>query len=178
MFRLHRWIPSVAVSVIAAALLLFAAACGDGELTLAEYFQKLEATQDENSARDAAFEAKPTPGPQSTGEELAAYLRDFFNNRVDVDNATLDALNKLDPPAEVEDEHNEFVAGVTGTREVFQRALDQIPDSLSLDEADKLFTDFASPGPAGQRVKDACLALRKVADDNNVQTNLTCEVPQ
>ena len=153
-----------------------AAACGDdGEtLTLEEYFQRLDAVDNEADERGQALEdefpqAFEEPKPtQEFINSLTALVRDF-----------VDSLEQIDPPAQVEDAHNDAAAAGTDFAQVLEEAAPQIEGVESASELEEmlgdLFAEDSEFAAADEQFTNSCVALQQIADDNEIDVDLECE---
>ena len=170
---------------IAAALLALgtiAAACGGGdELTLEEYFEQAQVISDD---ADEEFEALYADIPDEDDEEFFSneenlpVIKDFAARFPVIFRDTLDDVEALDPPAEAEDAHDEFLAAGRDMLALFEGLTSPVEEAESISEAEELF-GIGEEDPeieaADQRFTDACLALEGVADDNGIVVDFDCE---
>ncbi len=153
--------------------------CGAGgddgeELTLQEYFQRLDAIYDEGHARSEALAeaAAGTPGQEDlSAEEILAHYRARYGASRDIASDFLAALRDLDPPTEATDAHNQAVGAMEAALEDYEDFLEGTSDSPSPEEAAPLLDElYAALG----RNKDSCLTLQTVADENDIDVDLAC----
>jgi hypothetical protein len=159
------------------ALGALAAACGDDgeELTLEEYFQRLDAIYDQAVARsEAQAEAVAgAPGQEDlSAEEVLAYYRAVYGGDRDIASDFLVALRDLDPPTEAADAHNQAVDAMEATLEDYEDFLEGTSDSPSPEEAAPLLDELHA---AMGRNRDTCLTLQTIANENDVDVDLECE---
>ena len=165
-----------ALFLIAAALLALVAACGGGggeELTLEEYFRRIQALSDEADERFEPLVEALNQEFDSEAEQIEA-TRDFFNADIPILRDFGDALDDLDPPAEVEDPHEEAVAGMAELVEFLQDFTDQFTDVESTSELEELL-DAPELEAASGRFDQACFDLQDIADVNDIDADLECE---
>ena len=150
-----------------------AAACGGGEeeLSLEEYFQKLETISDDLRERGEAFD--PETGELPNIDTLQRLLSEGVS-------AFQDALNEaenLDPPSEVKGAHDTFLQEARARMEVFESLADRAAEVESLSGLEDVFAEFEDPDSeaADVRFDDACRALEQVAADNGIELDLGCE---
>ncbi len=165
------------VSLFLAVLLLtfgtIAAACDDDGLTLEEYFREVEAL---SNGADERFEPLVEALNQefdSEAEQIEA-TRDFFNADIPILRDFGDALDDFDPPAEVEDPHEEAVAGIAELVEFLQDFTDRFADVESTSDLEELL-DAPELEAASDRFDQACFDLQDIADANSIDVDLTCE---
>ena len=129
-----------------------------GNLTLEQYFQRIEALDDLAEARLGELSPVPSTiqGRELTEGEQLELLSDFLDAQAPIVAAHVAALGDIDAPAAVEDLHIEFVV------------------------AGASYLSFASeaddPGriAAGERFTAACFALQEFADGNGIAVDLDC----
>ena len=169
----------LALTFSAALLLAFAAtavACGDDSLTLEEYFQQLEAltaTAEERGAEfQDAFDAQVDA--VASEEEWLAVLEDAFTKSQLIFTTFADGLTELNPPAVVEELHNEFV----DVSAELLASLEEVLNELDLDSVANLFDGLleeSGANQAGERFDKTCAALQDIADENEIDVDLDCE---
>ncbi len=171
------------ISILAAALLALgtiAAACGGGdELSLEEYFEQAQVISDDS---DEEFEALYADFPDEDDEEFFSneenltVIKDFAARFPVVFRDTLNDVEALDPPAEVEDAHDEFLAAGNELLILFVGLTGPVEEAESVSEAEVLFGDEDDPEieAADQRFTDACLALEGIAADNGIVVHFGC----
>ena len=165
------------------ALGVIASACGDdggGGLSLEEYFQQLDAIQDNADAQFATQEAggsDQVPGPDASEEEVADFVRQGFQATVTTLTTAAAAASELDPPGEVEEAHNQLVAAVEDAVAAIQVIVDEFPEQLSSSDLENLdaLLDTSEGDAAFVRLDEACLDLQTIADDNSIDVDLECE---
>ena len=138
---------------------IIAAGCdGDGELTLEEYFQRLDELNDDAEERFDAFEEESN----SVEDEIEA-LRDFYNTRGSIFRDFIDAVDDIDPPPEAEEAHKEFVQAGEDFGDVFVR----FADVESASELEELNND-PEVIAVSERFEQACFKLREIADTRGI----------
>ena len=162
-----------AIFLIAAALLALVAACGGGggeELTLVEYFQQVETLDDELDERFEALELREEFASQ---EEQVLAFQDFFAAVIPILAEFVDAIDDLDPPAEVEDAHEEVVDSGREFVADAEELTNELADVGSSSELEEVFDDPEYEA-ASDRFLQACFALQDIADANGIDVVLTC----
>ena len=158
-----------------------AAACGGGdeELSLEEYFQKLQTSSDdleqrgEASASELGDDFDPETGELPSIDTLQRILSEGVS-------AFQDALNEvesLDPPSEVKGAHDTFLQEARARMEVFESLADRAAEAESLSDLEDVFAEFEGPDfeAADIRFEDACRGLEQVAAENGIEVDLNCE---
>lgn len=169
--------PRLLVPLLATLLLLAlgttAVACGDGGLSLDEYFQRVDELDE---ATDAQLEELQDAFPGAY--EQPAPTRDFFNAALPIFTHFVDALDEIDPPSEVEDAHNEAVASGRAFTEALEDFADRLAGVETSSELEDLFSELDEDPEftaAEERFDAACFALQDIADANDIEIELDCE---
>lgn len=159
-----------------AALLLtlgmIAAACGGSnqELTLEEYFLRFEEIGDRTGGQVEALLEKFNVVPE-TEEERLEIFRDWFTESLQVQREFLDDLKDINPPAKVEDAHQELLDARGAFMDSFA---DLFGDLESTAEMEEVF--LAPPDPdlvaADERNNEACSRLQEIADANEIDVSV------
>ena len=162
------------LALLGTALLIAAAAgCdGDGELTLEEYLQEVDAIFKQAEERGEPHVEALNQEFSSEDEQVSA-IRDFWNAVVPITRDAFDALELINAPPEVAEEHNKFIEALMELEESFSDISDRLEDVESISEVNELLND---PGlnEASDRSDEACLTLQDIADANNIEVNLEC----
>jgi len=175
--------PRLLVATFLAALVAFAGlavACDGGgeELTLQEYFQRVDAIF---ADADARIEALPDPGttiadPQATLEQKKDTVRDFLTRFVALAADVRDEMAGLQAPPQVQDAHSDFLAFWRDIGQAGDGVLDRLEGVQSESEFDDTSPDFFAADffAIRQRFPDVCSALQAVADANDIAVDLAC----
>ncbi len=162
----------VAVSLLVLGAL--AAACdGDDGLTLEEYFQKVEALDEELDERAEAL-ALEFPEEFASEEEEVSAIQGFFAAAVPILAEFVDAIDDLDPPAEIEDAHEEVVDSGRDFVTEAEELTNELADVGSSSELSLEVFDDPEYEAASDRFLQACFALQDIADANGIDVDLTC----
>lgn len=171
----------VLVTALLVAVGAIAAACGDGEeeLTLEEYFQRLQTMSDDLNERGEALETELEGlfDPAASEQQSIAAGRRFLDGNVSIIRDGLDVLEDLDPPSQVGDSHNKFVDAANGLRDRIGDLADRAAEVQSAADLEEIFAEFQSPEleTIDERFVDACQALERIASENGIQVDLGCE---
>ena len=165
-----------AIGGVLAALLLMGCG-GDSELTIEEYFEKLqqitddrERAADENEADfDAALEDE-----DSEEDEIVKAFQEFFKGNTDATKDALSAAEGLSPPAALEAVHDDFIATLKTFVEVLEDFRSELDDVDSQDELLALLENTDAVESAGDDFETARKAVQQVARDNGVTVALDC----
>lgn len=164
-------VPLLAVATVLALVTVAAACGGDEELTLEEYFQKMqaisaEAVQETNTLDEKfdALEENDFSGLQELFVGNAALIADSFGD-----------MGDLDPPVEVEDAHTEFVEAGEHMAGLMKTFSDDLADVDSTSELDEAFGRVVGLEAASARIDTACAVLEMIAVENSIQVDLDCD---
>ncbi len=175
-----------ALILIAAALLALVAACGGGggggggdELTLEEYFQRMDVLGDdlEDEIDRLGEEFEEAIEGAETEEDVIEPFRDFFDRlRARFEDFVVD-LDSIDPPSEVEDAHNEIVAVQAEGLELLEDLDERAQRAESASDFEELSAELDGPvfTDVSDRGEQACFALEAIADENGIDVDLECE---
>ena len=149
---------------------------GDSTLTIEEYFQRLQALNDVADERSEELENAFNADFLAAGSEegVLQAFENFFTDSLPIFEDFVEGMEDLNPPAAVEDAHNESVEGGAELLAVVRSVLDGLDDLESTASLEDLFEEegfFA----AGDRLDTACFALQDIADENEIDGDLDCE---
>jgi tetratricopeptide (TPR) repeat protein len=150
-----------------------AGACNDdgSEPASAEdYFDKLdevdrrfEEASDALDRRSEELEDDDVDGARDLFEDLIALIEEF-----------VDDLQDLDPPEAASEAHEEAIENFRQAREDFSEALDEAGDADSVEEfVGAIFGSADSR--AAEAATEACLSLERIAAENDITLDLSCE---
>ena len=164
---------------IFAGLLLFVAACGgngNGELTLAEYFQRFDAAGDEFTRRSDELEQtmEAALGARHSQEAVIGPERAFLDGAIEAFSDFRSTVGDIDPPAAVEEAHRETLAALDGFVKAFQDARTRGMETHADFHASIL--ENADIHEAVERITESCNKLQAIAADNDIEGDLDCEV--
>jgi hypothetical protein len=161
--------------------LILASGCGDngedGGMTIEEYLQAIEAELREAEADSEAVFDNPefVDVATSTGElseEDRAIVRDTLDEIAEAFDGFIDDVESLTPPADLEDEHEEFVGAYSALQVQYEdEIIGRVDEAATIEDLDELFTALET---VGERTSAACEALQQVATDENVAVSLEC----
>jgi len=161
----------LALFLFGALLTASAAACGGGgAMSLEDYFQELD-TIFEN--RDAGFEDMGEQYPESFSDPDET--RDYLDGAILLLEGVIGDARNLDPPAEAEDAHNEFLDANDEALEALDTVREGVADAETPDDIDAVVNETDPVVDAAiQHFENACFKLQGVADANNIDVDL-CE---
>jgi hypothetical protein len=176
------WPGSLLVCGLLPILAVLAAACGTNsgeptELTLEDYFGRLQAISDDQYERDQAL------GDLGSAATLALLSSDPVGIRWALDDVVLPlvkqyvvALGDLPPPAEVEQAHKDFLEANASLHEAGEQLVRRLASVQSESRIEALKEAEAPKwDEAYARAHDACLALEAIAADHGLELDLRCE---
>ena len=170
------------LAVPLAFLLAISVGCSDSSdtLTLDEYFAEFEAI---DADVDAEFEAAFAVFPED--EDFEAFLEDdgnvpavkeFTAALPVIIGDAIDRVEALDPPSEVETEHDNLIDAGDDLVVAFEEGNELIQDAETMAEFDFQNSEVEATVDAAQAAFDeACLDLVAVGEANGVTVNVTCE---
>jgi hypothetical protein len=149
---------------------------GGGTLTIEEYFQRLQALNDAADERSEELENAFNADFLAAGSEegVLQAFENFFTDSLPIFEDFVDGMEDLDPPAAVEDAHNESVEGSAELLAVVRSVLDRLDDVDSTASLEDLFEEEGFYA-ARERLDTACVALQDIADENEIDVDLDCE---
>ena len=165
--------PSLQALLGTALLIAAAAGCdGDGELTLEAYFQDVDSIFKQGDER-LEPQVEALNQEFSSEDEQVRAIQDFWNAVVPNFRDAVDALEVINAPPEVAEEHDKFTEVAMELGEHFSDISDGLEDVETISEVNELLDD---PGlnEASDRLDEACLTLQDIADSNNIEVNLEC----
>jgi len=163
------------VAILVAVGALTGACGGDGKtVTLEEYFERLEAADDDADEQSQAIEDRFPNAFVEVGE-----TQEYLDAFVDLVRDFMATLEDINAPAEAEDAHREAVAAGREYSEALEDASSQFRDVESDEELEQTTTtvfgeqsDFTA---ADQRFTSSCIGLQTLADENDIDIDLDCE---
>ncbi len=179
---------------VAALLLVFGAtapACGeDGgglsedegkgvKLSLEEYLLRIDAIFEDADEQGKVVidELQEARASASTDEERIEAFRIFFyaSGTSGIVADFIDSLQNIDPPAEAEQAHGEFLAPSIAAAELSEHFADRLADVQSASELQEVTDEFtAEIIEVASPTIPACFELQRLADDNNIEVDLGC----
>ncbi len=143
---------------------------GGGELSIEDYFEKLEALDDEQQAASDELDKEL----DDLGDDVSTdAFADTFEKQVKLLETFADDVDDLDPPAEVKDAHDRVVSGLRGARDQFDTIIETIRDADSVDEAFNSLDDAAFSEI--EKATEACRELETIAADHNIEVDFDCD---
>ncbi len=164
------------VVATAAALTL---ACGGGDssgsagppLTLEQYFQQLDAI--DNTAQARFQEIGRQLAERLPEAEALAKIQEVYPERVATFRDLLDGMERLRPPAEVEDEHDAAVDALRESVKGSEKSAKSIAGATSFSQVSEVLNSQESMD-ASKQTSDTCLALEKAGTERGISVDLDC----
>ncbi len=173
-----RFLTLALITTLLLALGVAAAACGGGgggALTIEEYFQQLQAlndaTDEHSEELEEAFDADFLAAGSEEGVLQA--FENFFTGSLPIFEDFIEGMEDLNPPAAVEDAHNQSVEGSVELLAVVQNVLAGLDDVDSTTDLEALFEEEGF-FTAGERLDAVCFDLQEIADENEIDVDLDC----
>ncbi len=164
-----------------ASTLAAAAACGGGGgdgLSLEEYFTRMEAISQDADQASSDLEAQfgDEISAAETEEEQLKIAAGYFEDSADQTRAAFDKVKALKPPKDVKKEHAEFVAAADELVKLFDEVVQRARDAETAADFEDLTADLDNPPytDANDRADAACFALQDIADQNDIDIDLSC----
>jgi hypothetical protein len=156
-------------------LAIVAAACGGGgDLSLEEYFSKMDDLQTSFDQQGTELQTQVQGALQGVtdGEEQLTVFKGFLEDSLSATDDLVVKLEALDPPGEAQEAHDDFVAAGKAVRDGLADVIDRYDEFGSIEEISQFFTTELAD--VEQQGTDACGELQAVADDNEIDVDLNC----
>ena len=143
--------------------------------TLQGYFDQLKKISEDADRQFRALQddLNASLASAQSDDEALPILKDFLEKNLAQGERLVAGLEALDPPAEVEIAHNELIDAEKSIVNKTAVILAEYDGFTSLAQVHQRIQqgDLAQ---AGKRVDDACAAVQKVGDDNDINVDLSC----
>ncbi len=169
-----RLVARTAAVLLATAVFTGACSSDSDPLTLEEYFAEFEAI---DADADSQFEALFADFPEDEDDEAnLEFFKDLLVGFPRITGDFLDSAKDLDPPAEVEDAHNELIDAGEALLVAFEEAADVIGDAETMAEFETLNLELEPTIDVAETAFDAaCLTVVDIAIANDIHVSVTCE---
>ena len=158
---------------------VFTGACSSDSdpLTLEEYFAEFEATDaDVNSQVEALFADFPDDEDAFADEANLELLKDLLDGLPRILGDWLDIAKDVDPPAEVEDAHNDFIDAGEALLVAYEEGAEVMGDAETMAELETLSREVDPSNTVAETALDAaCLAVVDIAIANDIHVSVTCD---
>ena len=165
----------IAATTLAAVI---AAGCTDDSktdtLTLEQYFAELERIGDDAEAAVDDIEF-PDVAADASFEESRDALAQFFGASADIAEDAVDDIRGLNPPEDVEDEHDRYVGALENIPSISSDLEERIRDAETEDEYAEIVGTDDPFEEVGDEITNACEALQQIAEDNEIEVDLQCD---
>ncbi|HXG35765.1 MAG TPA: hypothetical protein VNL15_02225 [Dehalococcoidia bacterium] len=136
------------------------------------YFQRLSAADNKlQNEQTAALRPQQINADNIIDDQEKQSIRESIDRILSALEAFRTAFAKLNPPPGIEAEHNEALTQLDGLIAAFRETSDRVQNAKSLDD---LIAAFADADAAKKALTQACLALQKIAESNNIAVKLRC----
>ena len=167
-----RWLALAGLGLALAAL---ANACGDGGgLSAEEYFQKLQAIAGETEQKATAAVPSEEEVANFTLDEQKQTGIEFLASLVSIYEEATGRVEDLNPPDDIQDAHDDLVAGAKELTSTFRDLANQAQDIAPEDIEDFFNTEVFGPSTFAE-FDEACSAVQDLADDKGIDADLNCE---
>jgi hypothetical protein len=166
-----------AVFLLAAAV--FAGACSSTDsdsLTLDEYFAEFEAVDaDVDSQFEALFADFPEDEDAFADEANLELFKDLLAGFPRITGDWVDSAKDLDPPAEVEDAHNDLIDAGEALLVAHEERAEVMGDAETMAELETISREVDPSTTVAEAARDAaCLAVVNIAIANDIHVSITC----
>lgn len=171
---------TIAALLVALAAGAAAVACGGdgGGMDAQTYLEALDdrLSQADDESEELFNDPEFVRVASGTGP-LSNEDREIARNALESVAATFDSfladVEDLDPPEELQEEHDELVAAYRELDQQFSDiVLSQVDDAETIDDINQAFDELTTA--AGERTSAACLAMQAEAEVNDVDVDLNC----
>ncbi len=164
---------------LAAAMILFAAACSDGGPSASAYFEGLDAALQQADDRTAASvdAALPDPAADVTLEQNKDLLRTTLEERAAIHDELLATLADLHPPANANRLHGLFINAIKGLDEQIVPYRDRLLAADSVEAFDAAARGTELLDDAMSALADLCLDMEDAASEHGISLDLSCSNP-
>jgi hypothetical protein len=176
----QRFVPSVVAALAAVVIAAMASACGsgDGELSLPEYFDRVQAIREVDEGRFAplADDFATAVDPKKAAQERIEALRSALDGAAAANRAAASDYDALDPPSEAEEAHADLVDAISEAADRLDDVSARSQEVASQSDLDALLAELEEPElvKAFDRPGRVCAELQTVADENEVEIELGC----
>ena len=157
--------------LLLAVVVATAVVCGDGGLSLGEYFHRLDQVFEDSDVRFQTL-SEPCEAEVSSDEVMATQC--FFNASVVVFGDTINEIGGLAPPEEVKGAHAELESAGQSLFAQIDVLAERLSVVASASEMDVLLDD-ARLQEVSSRFDQACLVLERIAEASGQNIDLDCD---
>ena len=142
---------------------------GGDDLTLEEYFQRVDEIDNDSTERiDAVFNG-------ITDENDVEQFRDAFKDFAPIIDDVASDFDDLDPPDEAKDKHDAMASALNAFSDKASEIADGV-DDIEASTPDEFFGTIGDQGfdAASDTFTAACVDLQQLATDNNITVEIDC----
>jgi hypothetical protein len=158
---------------------VFTGACSSDSdpLTLEEYFAEFEAVDaDVESQVKALFADFPNDEDAFADEANLELAKDLMVGISRISGDWVDRAKDLDPPAEVEDAHNDLIDAGEALVVAYEEGAEVMDDAETMAELETLSREVDPSNTVAETALDAaCLAVVDIATANDIHVSVTCD---
>jgi hypothetical protein len=171
--------PLTRTAAILLGMAVFTGACSSDSdpLTLEEYFAEFEAIDaDVDSQGEALFADFPEDEDAFADEANLELFKDLLVGFPRIMGDWLDIAKDVDPPAEVEDAHNDFIDAGEALLVAYEEGAEVMGDAETMAELETLSREVDPSNTVAETALDAaCLAVVDIAIANDIHVSVTCD---
>ena len=158
---------------------VFTGACsGDSDpLTLEEYFAEFEAIDaDVDSQFEALFADLPDDEDAFADEANLELFKDLLDGFPLIIGDLIDSAKDLDPPAEVEDAHNDLIDAGEALLVDYEERAEVMGDAATLEELETISREVDPSTTVAETALDAAgVTIVDIAIANDIHVSVTCD---
>ena len=170
--------PLTRTAVFLLGMAVFSGACSSDSdpLTLEEYFAAVEAIDaDVNSQFEALLADLPEDEDAFADEANLELFKDVLDGFPRITGDWVDRAKDLDPPAEVEDAHNDLIDAGEALLVAHEERAEIMGDADTMAELETISREVDPSTRVAEAARDAaCLALVDIAVANDIDVSITC----
>jgi hypothetical protein len=163
---------------IAATLLTLGAVavgCGGTEaLSAEEYFNRLEAIANETQEKESAAQPSEEDSASLTPDEVKERGAKFLNSSAAINEDALKKVEDLKPPDDLQEAHGRLVAAEDDMAKRFRDFAAEVRD-IPPEDVEDFFNSQVFVESTFADFDAACSALQDLADDKDIDVDLSCE---
>lgn len=176
---MRKLLSAVHVAAVSGLLAGMSACGGSDKPSLEQYFRQLQAAGEGGGQRAAALqdEYEVRIASEQTAEGILEATRQLYSGKASVFAERMDKLKDVEPPAEAEKEHEEFVEATRVSAAVYENLSERAARAQSMPELQQLVAelDRRTVEAVFEHFEDTCRVLQGIADENSIDVALDCE---
>lgn len=170
--------PLTLTTIFLLGIAVFSVSCSSDSdpLTLEEYFAEFEAIDaDVNSQFEALFADFPEDEDAFANAANLELLKDLLDGFPRITGDWVDRAKDLDPPAEVEDAHNDLIDAGEALLVAHEERAEVMGDAETMAELETISREVDPSTTVAEAARDAaCLAVVDIAVANDIHVSITC----